>query len=525
MGKGIARYGFARASRPPLAGAAPARIFTSLVAIVMAAAIAIPATAAARPNVVLIVTDDQTAQSFNQVTMPRTVRLLANRGTSFSDAVVATPQCCPSRATMLTGQYDINHGVIANEPGYSLLRQKANTLPAWLSRAGYTTAHVGKYLNHYEDFAGTEPAPGWDRWFSLLAADYRNPSYSVDGKRRKSGKGEYVTRRLSSVAARMIEGFSAQERPFFLQLNQLAPHIGGASYPGRCNGAPTPDPRDEDLFLDEPIPQTPAFNEADVSDKPHFMQAQAQLSARQVEKLQTYYGCSLATLRAVDRGTGRVVAALRKEGQLDNTLIIFTSDNGFSFGDHRVPDTKGLPYEEHLRVPLVIRAPGDVGARTRGESLESVVANVDLAPTILDFAAAKPCLAKETCRRMDGRSLRTLLRGQTPRWESDRAIRISFNINAARYGLSCAWEGLRTSSTMLVEHVSAPGEYSEGNTCVPASIWERYDLTADPFQLDNLGLPADDPQAAGLAARLESLRFCSGIKGDVKPLAGRPFCE
>ena len=514
MGKGIARR------------QAPARaLFVFALLIACAAALWPAAAAAARPNVVLITTDDQTAASYNQVTMPRTVRLLSRNGAGFTDAIVATPQCCPSRATMITGQYGFNHGVIANDPGYALLEQKANTLPVWLSRAGYTTAHVGKYLNRYEETEGRDPAPGWDHWFTILAADYLKPSYSVDGKVRRAREGEYVTRRLSSVAAKMIAGFSEQDRPFYLQLDQLAPHIGGAAHPGRCEDAPTPDPRrDADLFAGLTVPRTDAFNEADVTDKPAFIQAQPPLTDREINALDTYYGCALATLRAVDRGNAKVVKVLRRKHELENTLIIFTSDNGFSFGDHRVPETKGLPYEEHLRVPLVIRPPQRDAKTTAGLELESVVSNVDLAPTILDYARAEPCRAEDSCRRMDGRSLRTLLGGKDPNWARGRAIRVSFDINSDRYGLSCAWEGLRTSGSLLVEHVSAPDPYAEGN-CKPTSIWERYDLVADPFQLNNLGPPDADPVAAELAARLELLRDCTGIKGRDEPAAGRAFCE
>jgi arylsulfatase A-like enzyme len=134
-----------------------------------------------RPNFVVVVTDDQTLESYNQEVMPQTVRDLAASGTTFSQAIVSTPQCCPSRAGYLTGQYSQNNGVTSNNPGYPLLRDKPNVLPSWLQAAGYATIHVGKYLNGYVPTEGATPAPGWDRWISLLNNDYRKAEWSIDG--------------------------------------------------------------------------------------------------------------------------------------------------------------------------------------------------------------------------------------------------------------------------------------------------------------------------------------------------------
>ncbi|MCI0634331.1 MAG: sulfatase-like hydrolase/transferase, partial [Actinobacteria bacterium] len=149
----------------------------------MAVTVAVLATAAAtgplapgaakdgkRPNIVVVVTDDQTLASLSAATMPSTVALIGGGGTEFTNAVVTTPLCCPSRASMLTGQYAHNHGTLGNTPGYQALRQKANTLPVWLRRAGYVTAHVGKYLNRYKASVEhpTEVAPGWDEWHTVI---------------------------------------------------------------------------------------------------------------------------------------------------------------------------------------------------------------------------------------------------------------------------------------------------------------------------------------------------------------------
>lgn len=479
-------------------------------------ALAAPAAGAkaSPPNIILIVTDDQTAASFNDRYMPRTRQRIAGHGVSFANAVVSTPVCCPSRATMLTGQYAHNNGVTANNPGYILLEDKRNVLPVWLGRAGYRTVHVGKYLNGYTQVKGQVPAPGWDRWLSLTSSSYLQPSFSIDGKRRTYD--EYLTGVIGRMSARAVSRYAPSRRPFYLQVDHFAPHVGGASA-GRCDGGAVPDPADGDLFADERAPRPPSFGEPDVSDKPEYIQRLPAFDQAQIEEIDRLYGCAVASLQAVDRAIAELMASLRRSGELSRTMVIFTSDNGYAFGEHRFPNGKGLPYDDQLRVPLAIRAPRGFGAFSRSGSADpAVVANVDLAPTILDLAGAEPCI-RSGCRRLDGRSLLGLLRGREPGWAQSRAIRTSFDINATNYVLSCGWEGYWNPAESVIHHTMLPAGLA--SRCEPADVFESYDLGADPFQLDSSA-----PGPAQLE-RLAQLRDCSGIRGRERPLELRGFCE
>lgn len=494
-------------------------------AIVAAAAVAAAAPTAAasaeRPNIVVVVTDDQTLDQFSPEVMPQTFRRLVDRGVSFRQAIVSTPQCCPSRAAFLTGQYAHNNEVVSNVPGYPALDRPREVMPSWLQRAGYRTIHVGKFLNGYAESRGARPAPGWDRWLTLIATNYLNPTFSVDGRHRAPGR--YVTSEINERAGRLLSRSAKRRKPFYLQIDQLAPHLGGGREGGRCSDAPIPGPGDGELFADAIVPRTPAFNERDVEDKPRFLRELGPMSPGLVAEVDRSYGCALAALKAVDRGVADLVGRLRRSGELSRTMIVFTSDNGYSYGAHRVPLTKGLGYQEHLRVPVVIRPPvGLPGFRKRvaGRGNGVAVSNVDLAPTILAAAGARPCLAQR-CRRLDGRSLLPLLRGRRggrPEWTRGRAIPTSFDINNDVYALSCRWEGLWQPSQTLIHHLELPDPV--GDACRPADLDEYYDLGSDPYQLQ-----ASSQSPAGLPQRLDALQRCSGIKGRDRRRPDLPFCE
>jgi N-acetylglucosamine-6-sulfatase len=486
------------------------------------------AAAPARPNVVVIVTDDQAVQTVRPDTMPNLLNLIKPRATSFSDAIVTTPLCCPSRASLLTGQYGHNNGVLRND--YRQLQEKSNVLPAWLQRVGYRTMHVGKFLNLYRKARGpeAEPAPGWDVWQTLQEPNtYYDYRLSANGRKLDFGTkdSDYLTDVLSRKAARLVRRSAPRKRPFYLQLDEWAPHDSRGRGTGPCGGGhdPVPAPPDEGLFAAEPLPRTPAFNEEDVSDKPSFIQHQAPVNAEVVER---NYHCGLASLRAVDRGIAKIHHALRKSGELDDTVIIFTSDNGYLYGEHRLR-FKQVPYEEALHVPLLISAPPRLlagAARTAEVGLP--VANIDLAPTILALARAKPCRRGGNCRVMDGRSLVPLLRGEERKWPRDRALVVEYNGRHRGFS-SCSYQGLRVAGQVYVEHTLTPN--FDTGLCEPALEVEHYDLGSDPFQLDNLyPAPQLSPQAERqqeLATRLAALRGCAGIAGRDASKGGRSHCE
>ncbi len=264
---------FANAPASPTATPSPHRVPTvsralAATALVLTAALVAAPVASAKterqdkleelPNIVMVVTDDQTLAMLNERTMPETLARIGGEGTTFTDAVATTPLCCPSRAAMLTGQYGHNNGVLDNK--YRLLNKKRNILPVWLERSGYTTIHVGRYLNGYERVAKarTRPAPGWSQWHSLIKPRrYYGYTLSVNGGTRPytNAPEDYLTSVLTERSVQMINRFGPQSKPFYLQVDHLAPHTsGGEENGGRCVGAAIPGPQDEDAFDGEPLP-------------------------------------------------------------------------------------------------------------------------------------------------------------------------------------------------------------------------------------------------------------------------------
>ncbi|HYU61262.1 MAG TPA: sulfatase [Solirubrobacterales bacterium] len=486
-----------------------------------------------RPNIILVVTDDQTLAAFNGHTMPYTIGSVAGQGTTFANAIAVTPLCCPSRASMITGQYGHNNGVVNNKPGYPALRDKPNVLPAWLRAAGYYTAHVGRYLNEYPHGRNTKPAPGWDEWVSALEPRrYFGYELQVGRDSVEFGKkaSDYITTVLNNRATQIISKQAPKPQPFYLQLDQFAPHAGPGMPKGPCAGRDVPDalPADYAQFATEPLPTPPSFNEEDISDKPSFVRKVPLLTEKRIAAITQRYRCALGSLPAVDRGMAAIDAALAQAGELDNTVVMFVSDNGFYYGEHRLPREKIRPYEEGLRIPLAIRVPAGVLGAPVVSSVDELVANIDLTPTILDFAGAAPCIAPDHCRVMDGRSLVPLLRGEDG-WPPDRGLAIEFRTADEKFNTSssCEYHGIRTPGQLYVQHISVPNAVD--GTCEPADEREHYDLAADPFELQNL-YPADPESLTGfveglLAERSARLANCAGIEGrDPAPASGN-YCE
>lgn len=470
------------------------------------------------PNVIFIYTDDQTMADFTPETMPQTYELLVDQGTTFSDFVVATPLCCPSRVSALTGAYPHNTGVFSNRGGYRLIEDKFNTLPVWMSNAGYRTAWVGKYLQGYdmyeEDHFGT-PAPGIDVWNATFEARYYDYGIANNGNAsfRGTKPSDYYTSTITDFATTTIRRAARRTRPLYMTVNNLAPHTGSGRA-GRCTDVVVPGPRDEALFEGAQVPRTPSFDEADVSDKPTFV-PRAPLTRRKTEALDLTYGCRLASLRGVDRSVADIYEAVRKTGELDNTIFFFTSDNGVLQGQHRLGG-KNVPYEEALRLPLVVLAGRDVVMGEAVAEVPELTANIDLAPTILELARAKPCARPKNCRPLDGRSLVPLLQGDVPEgFGADREILIE----GGKARGDCFYAGLRTPRLVYMEYA----EQTSGGCDRDAQV-ELYDLKGDltgdpdPAQLQNLASPevpaSEDPAIVKairrLSRRVERLRACSG---------------
>ncbi len=501
----------------------------------------LPAAASAsperQPNVIVVITDDQAPATFSPQAMPITSRLLVDRGALFTGAANATPLCCPSRASFLSGQFGHNNGVLWNAPGYRALREKRNTLPVWMRRAGYVTAHVGKYLNAYAytvDDPGTI-APGWMQWHTFIGPNsYYSTPLATNGRFGETGTRprDYTTTVINRTATRMIRRYVPRRRPLFMVVDQFAPHrSGGPSLVDRCS-VPGPEPAyvDRDAFAAAPLPRPPSFDEADVADKPSFIRARPLLDPPQLAALERTYRCTLASLQAVDRGVGELWQALGEAGERRNTALIFSSDNGLYFGEHRLSFEKIVPYRESLEVPLAIRLPTSARPRPeRGIVVDELVANVDLTATILDLTGARPCRTGRRCRTLDGRSLLGLMAGRATGWPADRAIPLELDTGGrpADANTSCTYHGLRSADQIYLRH-SAVAD-ADGD-CSGADERELYDLAADPYQLTNLLTDPVDPAAAalteaGLARRAEALSRCAGIKGRDRRRGDHPFCE
>jgi arylsulfatase A-like enzyme len=501
----------------------------------------LPATATATsprpPNIIVIQTDDQDSGSLNPHVMPNAMRLISGAGTTFSDYIDSGPLCCPSRAVLLTGQYGHNNGVMWNKPDpYGDLIGKDNTLPVWLQQAGYVTAHVGKYLNYYGKAVANPNvvAPGWDEWHTALEGAHVLPYYDYrlheNGHTVDYGSSErdYITRVLNDKAVHLIHEYVPGPKPLFLSLDQIAPH-NGPNTSARCHGAPLPYPSDLNKFVKTPLPESPAFNEADVSDKPSFVRHAPRLTAAGIDDLQRVNGCRLASLQEVDRGVERIFDALRQEGALSNTAIIYTSDNGYLLGQHRQVG-KIVPYEDSLHVPLAIRVPPRFrGSGAESQTLGTTVGNVDIAPTVLDLAGAQPCPPEGACRVLDGRSLLPAIQSGGQDWPRHRALPLELDGPSEAPNTPCAYQGLRTSSQVYVQYRSIVPPGSGPGTCEPDNEVEHYDLSADPFELGNLyPAPAGTAEARQeqlLSALTAQLSDCEGILGrDPEPQSGH-YCQ
>jgi len=476
------------------------------------------------PNVVLILTDDLTVSDLNPDTlrhMPNIQSLLIDKGTTFENMFVTNSLCCPSRATILRGQYTHNHQILSNEPPlggfqkFRFLGHENSTMATWVKEQGYRTALFGKYLNGYDD---TYIPPGWDEWYGVTGnylshtfnenghiVDYDPESYyETDVMRDKAT--DYITRTAGADPP-----FFTADRPFLMWIGTKAPHQPA-----------TPAPRDVKSYPNVPLPHPPSFDEKDVSDKPGWLSDNPPLSLEQKVYMKELHRKRLQSMLAVDDMVGDLIAALRDSGELENTYIVFTSDNGFHLGQHRLGAGKWTPYEEDIRVPLIVRGPGVPEGRT----LQHMVLNNDIAPTVADLAGAK------TPSFVDGRSLKPLLTDDPPPLRDWRKRFIIESVaersgvpqppfinestvvplltgdplpnnwrrtSAASANLSEEWgrpwlKGLRTQNYLYVEYKT--GEH------------ELYDLRKDPHELQNTYASAKPQLKQRLKARLDPLRHC-----------------
>ena len=434
----------------------------------------------AKPNIVFILADDMRKDDLTY--MPKTRSLLQDRGMSFQNAFVSNPLCCPSRATIMRGQYSHNTGVWSNVPpdggweGYQSQGNEEDNIATRLHNAGYNTALLGKYLNHYE---GTTVPPGWNYWFATYTFEYYDYDVNDNGTLRHFGTGErdYHTDVLRSQARQFIDASLTRGRPFFAYVAPIAPHEPAI-----------PAPRDRHVFDSEKGVRMQSFNERDVSEKPPWVQQWPRLNTDQIAKIDQRHERRAESLQALDDLVSGVVSKLRGAGAMKNTYVVFTSDNGWLEGEHRIPEEKAWAYEQSTRMPLLIRGPGIRAGSTTNE----LTLNTDFFPTFTDLAdIRKP-------NYVDGRSLRPILEGNKPStWRTaillERRNPHPDQLQSLYAGRS--FYGIRTSGGMkYIEYALGPREL--------------YDLNSDPYELTNLYDAATPPK--GLSTRLEALKTCAG---------------
>ena len=435
----------------------------ALGALLFALLLAPPATAAQeRPNLLVVMTDDQRADGTLAV-MPRTRRQIGRQGKTFLEAHATTPKCCPSRASFFTGLYAHNHGVIKN--GSALELDHSTTVQRLLRKRGYRTAIFGKFLNGWP--VELNP-PFFDEW-AVSNGNYRKSYWNIDGRVRI--KRRYSPDLVADRAVRFVRRASRRDdrRPWLAWITPYAPHLPS-----------TPAERHRDAPLPS-FPLTPAMQETDVSDKPEFLER----ARGREHRLVAVRDNGRRALMAVDEMVGRLMDELKKQDAASDTLVVFTSDNGFMLGEHGGVVGKDLPYPAATRIPLLVRWPGHVPARS---SSDNFVANIDVAATLLDAAGVR--------RQTDGRSLlergrrSALLVESLGSFEEDRAPRLP------------AFRSLRTSRFRYAE-------YYRHNTN-DLIFREYYDLVADPWELENRAPELSPERVAALSQSIGQYATCRG---------------
>ena len=424
-----------------------------------------------RTNVLIIVTDDQRFDSLQ--VMPKTQRLITQKGVEFTNAFATTPACCPSRASIFTGQYVHNHGVLTNDGSTTINLDQSTTLQARLQEQGYKTALFGKYLNGWDV---TQPPPYFDRWAVMSGISdlyYRNNSWNVQG--RTKTVSQYTTHFVESQTVDFISSRAARRNPWLTYMTFTAPHA--PFQPERkYRHAPVP-----------PFTPDPAVLEQDRSDKPPWVQERE----TSLEVVKRQRRGQLRTLMSVDDSIARIMRVLRQTGQARNTLVIFISDNGYLLGEHSLQG-KTTPYMPSVRVPLLLRWP--TGA-PQGATDGRIVANIDIAPTVMD-ALDLPVDPTE----MDGRSL--LDRS----WERDRLL-LEYWARPSRN--TPDWGGMITEDHQYIEY------YEDQDFGGEPLFAEYYNVSVDPYQLENL-IPRVPERPATLplvSQQLDEDRNCRGTEG------------
>ena len=433
-----------------------------------------------RPNIVVVLMDDLRWDELHCTGHPfastPNIDRLAAEGATFRNAFVTTPLCSPSRACFLTGRYAHSHGITDNTDR-SPASHRLQTFPQTLQAGGYETAFIGKWHMGVDD----SPRPGFDHWVGFPGqGTYFDPILNVDGRHIK--ETGYTTDILTRYAVELLE--RPRSKPLCLYMPHKAVHpeltqLADGSISDPNGGEFVPAMRHKTLFPGAPVPRRPNAGQAPLG-KPSLL--------RRIGNLPPL-GASTGTddetirnrarmLKAVDEGVGQMRAVLERSGQLDDTVFVFTSDEGYFFGEHGLSIERRLAYEESIRIPLIVRHPKLVGTGLR---IDAMALGIDLAPTLLEFAGLKADAP------MHGKSLLPLLAGRKTNWRRSFMIEYFSDRTMARM-VNMGYQAVRTDRWKFIHYMELE------------KMDELYDLRSDPYEMKNL---ISEPTAK---RTLESLR-------------------
>lgn len=409
------------------------------------------AAAVTKPNIIVVMTDDQRWDMLTAEFMPQTWDRFVSNGIRFTNAFTTTGLCCPSRMSFLTGDLASRHGVQTND-GTSSIGPDEQTLAVDLQAQGYRTMLIGKYVNNYGVFAPYIP-PGWTRWAGFATnAAYLNYDLIVDGNTVHYGEtpADYSTDVIKDIALDFINQSVALKQPFFAFITPTAPHP-------TANLEHMVAQRHQGMWSNLPPYRERAWAEADMSDKSAEMQS-IPLAPGVIDSTDGFRILQLESLLAVDELMNAIYQKLVQKRIRKDTIVVFTSDNGFFWYEHRLT-AKNNAYDEGHRVPLVVSHPNKLGLQTQIES--RLIILQDITTTLAAWAGVTPATGQ------DGYNLTTVLQGQAPVWP--RTL--------------IPFEGWYESG---MPHYTATRQMNHKVINWATGEIEEYDLIADPFEKESL---------------------------------------